>query len=103
MERARYGVEDNEGGAHRCRRTRRARRLAAQPAGTRRHRRHGVRLPVRKRRQRGTTRSAPVRTPGRAQAVVRTLNQNMTGDVRVELADGTYPLAAPLALTSRDS
>jgi hypothetical protein len=51
----------------------------------------------------GTTKSAPVRTLARAQAVVRTLNQNMTGDVRVELADGMHPLSTPLALTSRDS
>src|SRR5438046_10665381 len=51
----------------------------------------------------GTAKGAPVRTLARAQAVVRTLNQNMTGDVRVELAGGTYQLPAPLALTSRDS
>src|SRR6266498_1378067 len=37
-----------------------------------------------------------VRTLGRAQQLVRGLNQNMTGDVRVELADGTYRLAAPM-------
>jgi len=44
-----------------------------------------------------------VRTLGRAQQLVRGLNQNMTGDVRVELADGTYRLAAPLQLDARDS
>jgi hypothetical protein len=41
-----------------------------------------------------------VRTLTRAQELVRAVNQNMTGDVRVELANGTYQLAAPLALTS---
>lgn len=51
----------------------------------------------------GTTRSRPVRTLGRAQALVRSVNQAMTGDVRVELAGGVYQLATPLALTARDS
>jgi hypothetical protein len=49
------------------------------------------------------TRSQPVRTLGRAQALVRSVNHAMTGDVRVELAGGMYPLSAPLALTARDS
>jgi hypothetical protein len=51
----------------------------------------------------GTSPAQAVRTLARAQELVRAVNQNMTGDVRVELADGTYQLAAPLALTSRDS
>src|SRR6266545_3020572 len=51
----------------------------------------------------GTSRSQPVRTLGRAQQLVRGLNQNMTGDVRVELANGVYQLASPLTLTAADS
>jgi hypothetical protein len=53
--------------------------------------------------QTGTSPAQAVRTLTRAQELVRAVNQNMTGDVRVELADGTYQLASPLALTSRDS
>ncbi len=51
----------------------------------------------------GTSSSSPVRTLARGQALVRSVNQNMTGDVKVQLAGGTYRLAAPLALDARDS
>jgi glycosyl hydrolase family 141 len=51
----------------------------------------------------GTSSSSPVRTPGRAQALVRAIDQNMTGDIRVQLADGTYRLTAPLTLNGSDS
>jgi hypothetical protein len=51
----------------------------------------------------GASRAEAVRTLGRAQQLVRSLNQNMTGDVRVELAGGEYRLTAPLALTPIDS
>ncbi len=44
-----------------------------------------------------------VRTLQRAQQVVRSLDSAMSGDIRVELADGTYSMAQPLALDSRDS
>jgi hypothetical protein len=51
----------------------------------------------------GTSSASPVRTLARAQALVRSVNQNMTGDVKVQLAGGTYRLGAPLALDARDS
>src|SRR2546423_10455126 len=51
----------------------------------------------------GTSTANAVRTLGRAQALVRGVDQNMTGDVRVQLADGTYRMSAPLALDARDS
>jgi hypothetical protein len=49
------------------------------------------------------TQAAPVQTVGRAQALVRTLNQNMAADVTVVLEDGFYHLGSPLALTAADS
>jgi hypothetical protein len=49
------------------------------------------------------TAGAPVRTVQRAQALVRGLDQNMSSDVTVVLADGFYRLAAPLSLTAADS
>jgi hypothetical protein len=49
------------------------------------------------------TQSAPVRTPQRAQQLVRTMNQNMTADVTVVLGDGFYRLTSPLSLTPADS
>ena len=49
------------------------------------------------------TAAAPVQTIGRAQALVRTLNQNMTGDVKVVLEDGFYRMGSPLTLTAADS
>ena len=49
------------------------------------------------------TAGAPVKTPQRAQALVRGLNQSMTGDVTVVLADGFYRMSAPLTLTAADS
>ncbi len=49
------------------------------------------------------TQAAPVRTVQRAQAIVRTLDQNMTADVTVVLEDGFYRLSSPLTLSSADS
>uniref|UniRef100_UPI001E292E1C right-handed parallel beta-helix repeat-containing protein n=1 Tax=Catenulispora rubra TaxID=280293 RepID=UPI001E292E1C len=49
------------------------------------------------------TAAAPVQTIGRAQTLVRALNQNMTGDVKVVLEDGFYRMADPLTLTAADS
>ncbi|WP_344669225.1 right-handed parallel beta-helix repeat-containing protein [Catenulispora yoronensis] len=49
------------------------------------------------------TQAAPVRTIARAQALVRTLNQNMTADVTVVLEDGFYRMSSPLTLTAADS
>src|SRR5438067_11689600 len=51
----------------------------------------------------GRSASQSVRTLGRAQQLVRGLDGSMTGDIRVQLADGTYPMSAPLRLDSRDS
>ncbi|NUP48736.1 MAG: right-handed parallel beta-helix repeat-containing protein [Catenulispora sp.] len=49
------------------------------------------------------TRAAPVQTIGRAQALVRALNQNMAADVTVVLEDGFYRMSSPLTLTAADS
>ena len=49
------------------------------------------------------TQAAPVRTIGRAQALVRTVNQNMTADVTVVMEDGFYRMSSPLTLTAADS
>jgi len=49
------------------------------------------------------TAAAPVQTIGKAQALVRALNQNMTGDVKVVLEDGFYRMTSPLTLTAADS
>jgi Carbohydrate binding module (family 35)/Carbohydrate binding module (family 6)/Right handed beta helix region len=49
------------------------------------------------------TAAAPVKTLQRAQALVRALNQNMSADVTVVIADGFYRLSAPLALGAADS
>jgi Fibronectin type III domain len=49
------------------------------------------------------TADRPVRSLARARDLVRGLNQNMTGDIVVRLADGTYRLPAPLRLDARDS
>jgi hypothetical protein len=51
----------------------------------------------------GGSPATAVRTLPRAQALVRAVNQAMTGDVRVELATGVYRLSAPLRLDARDS
>ena len=51
----------------------------------------------------GTSASRPVRTLQHARDVVRSLNQDMTGDVVVSLAGGTYQLTRPLALGAQDS
>lgn len=49
------------------------------------------------------TQSQPVRTLDRARDLVRGLSQNMTGDITVWLAEGTYRLPAPLTLEAQDS
>ncbi|HEY3841171.1 MAG TPA: fibronectin type III domain-containing protein [Bryobacteraceae bacterium] len=46
---------------------------------------------------------SPVRTLERARDLVRTRNQQMTGDLVVHLQAGTYRLERPLVLESRDS
>lgn len=51
----------------------------------------------------GSSADQPVRTLDRARDLVRTLNQNMTADVTVSLAGGTYPLTRTLTLDARDS
>ncbi|MFL6115995.1 MAG: ricin-type beta-trefoil lectin domain protein [Catenulispora sp.] len=38
-----------------------------------------------------------------AQSTVRTMNTNMSGDIVVQLADGTYRLSAPLVFSTADS
>ncbi|MDO3412558.1 Ig-like domain-containing protein [Saccharibacillus sp. CPCC 101409] len=47
--------------------------------------------------------ASPFATIGRAQQEVRLLNDNMTGDIVVNLAAGTFALNAPLAFTPEDS
>src|SRR5690349_5840110 len=49
------------------------------------------------------TKAAPVRTPQRAQQLIRALNGDLSRDVTVVLADGFYRLASPLTLTAADS
>src|SRR5438067_5687399 len=49
------------------------------------------------------TQSAPVKTPQRAQQLVRALNDNMSADVTVVLGEGFYRLTSPLTLSSADS
>lgn len=49
------------------------------------------------------TESLPVQTIGRAQALVRTMNRNMTADLTVYLEDGTYRLRRTLRLGPQDS
>lgn len=51
----------------------------------------------------GTSPSQPLRSLQRARDVVRTLNADLTGDLIVSLADGTYQLTQPLRLDGRDS
>jgi hypothetical protein len=51
----------------------------------------------------GTSAAKPVKTLQRARDLVRGLNQNMTGDVVVSLAGGTYQLAQPLTFGAQDS
>ena len=49
------------------------------------------------------TSAAPVQTIGKAQSLVRALDQNMGADVTVVLEDGFYRMASPLTLTAADS
>src|SRR2546430_17203409 len=51
----------------------------------------------------GTSASQPVKTLQHARDLVRGLNQSMTGDIVVSLANGTYPLSQTLTLDARDS
>lgn len=48
------------------------------------------------------TQSAPCSLSG-AQAFVRNIGANMTGDISVQLADGTYRLSQPMSFTAADS
>jgi len=50
----------------------------------------------------GTSASSPT-TIQNAQSLVRTMNQNMSGDITVVLEDGFYRLTSPLTLTAADS
>jgi hypothetical protein len=49
------------------------------------------------------TEAAPVQTVQQAQALVRGVNQDMTGDVTVYLESGFYRMTSPLTLTPADS
>src|SRR6266545_3646880 len=49
------------------------------------------------------TETLPIKTLARARDLVRTMNANLTADLTVQLADGTYRLAAPLVLNALDS
>src|SRR5581483_12191065 len=49
------------------------------------------------------TKEHPIRTLQHARDLVRGFNQNMSADITVYLADGTYRLSAPLLLDSKDS
>src|SRR5258705_11799244 len=51
----------------------------------------------------GTSAAQAVRTPQRAQELLRGLIPGMTGDIAVSLANGVYSLSAPLQLTAADS
>jgi Right handed beta helix region/Fibronectin type III domain len=49
------------------------------------------------------TKAQPIRTLAHARDLVRGMNQNMTGDITVWLAGGTYRLTEPLVLEAQDS
>ncbi|MBV9257637.1 MAG: hypothetical protein JO215_06435, partial [Ktedonobacteraceae bacterium] len=49
------------------------------------------------------TQSQPVQTLQHAQALVRSMNQNMSGDINIFMGAGIYRLSQPLSLTSADS
>src|SRR5262249_32395105 len=49
------------------------------------------------------TQSQPLLTVEHAQELARTLNQNMTSDITIYFAAGTYQLSQPLTLTDADS
>jgi Right handed beta helix region len=51
----------------------------------------------------GNSASAPVATLQKAQALVRTVNSNMSTDVTIVLADGYYRMKEPLTLDPSDS
>jgi hypothetical protein len=51
----------------------------------------------------GTSPAHPVRTLAHARDLVRAQDQNMTGDITVELMSGTYRLVQPLSLDASDS
>jgi hypothetical protein len=79
---------------------------AAQGATTHRH--PGVQAtiyvsPTGNDRALGLSARRPVRTPQRAQAIVRLLRRHMRGDIDVVLGDGYYRMSAPLTLGPADS
>lgn len=51
----------------------------------------------------GTTPGHPVATLGKAQQLVRSNDADMTSDIDVQLASGTYRLSQPLTLGAQDS
>src|SRR5438046_6554055 len=51
----------------------------------------------------GTSASAPLKTLAHARDVVRGIDQSTSGEIRVNLAAGTYRLSSPLVLDARDS
>ena len=51
----------------------------------------------------GTSPARPLRTIARAQDLVRSMDQDMTANITVELMPGTYRLSEPLTLDARDS
>jgi hypothetical protein len=51
----------------------------------------------------GTSASAPLKTLQKARDVVRGIDQSTSGEIRVNLADGTYRLSSPLTLNGTDS
>jgi hypothetical protein len=51
----------------------------------------------------GSTASSPFKTIAKAQSVIRGINSNMSGDIVVNLASGTYLQTSPLTFMSADS
>ncbi len=51
----------------------------------------------------GTSASAPLKTLAHARDVVRGIDQASSGDIRINLASGTYRLTSPLTLGAADS
>jgi hypothetical protein len=51
----------------------------------------------------GTSASAPLKTLAHARDVARGIDQASSGDIRINLASGTYRLTEPLALSAADS
>src|SRR4051794_19237574 len=51
----------------------------------------------------GTSASAPLKTLPHARDVARAIDQSGSGDIRINLATGTYRLTSPLVLDAADS